>query len=71
MSTVMKLFFSDYMLTVCLEVEMNTVQVFGCRKMVKSCCHKICRNVRCMLDERSALSQRRLPRWRHLTVQVS
>jgi len=50
------------MLTVCLEVEMNTVQVFGCRKMVKSCCHKICRNVRCMLDERSALSQRRLPR---------
>jgi len=53
----------------CLEVEINTI--FCGRKMVKLCCHKTCRNVRCMLDERSALSQRRLPRWRHLTVQVT
>jgi len=38
--------------------------------MVRLCCLKTCRSVKCMLAERSALSRRKSLRWSHLTAQV-
>jgi len=64
MFTVMKVGF------VSIQMGVSRRAVFCDRKMVRLCCLKTCRSVRCTLVERSALSRRNSLRWRRLTAPV-